>query len=129
MSSRSSKRGVGSARLREHLRMIRACEKSGESLKSYAELHGVSVHALYQAKKNARTQGLLPPHRATRSTGTGSEIARRTHFVEVHSPASMSLANCPIWRIRFVSGDVLESTAPLSMDDVVHLALRMRGQS
>ena len=129
MSSRSLKRGAGSARLREHLSVIRACEKSGESLKSYAELHGVSVHALYQAKKNARKQGLLPPHRATSSPGTGSEIARRTRFVEVHSTASMSVPIRPTWRIRFASGDVLESDAPLSMDDVVHLAVRMRGQS
>jgi len=128
--SRRSMKGVGaSARLREHLSVIRACEKSGESLKSYAALHGVSVHALYQAKKKARKQGRLPPHRATRSTGTGLGTAGRTRFVEVRSTASMSLPNRPIWRIRFASGDVLESDAPLSMDDVVHLAVRMRGRS
>ena len=129
MSSRSSKRGVGSARLREHLRVIRACEKSGESLKSYAELHGVSVHALYQAKKNARKQGLLPPHRATSSPGTGSEVVGRRRFVEARTTTSMTPSIRATWRIRFASGDVLESDAPLSMDDVVHLAVRMRGQS
>lgn len=128
MSRRRAKRGAGS-RLREYLSVIRACEKSGESLKSYADVHGVSVHALYQAKKNARKQGLLPPHRATRSTGTGPETARRTRFVEVHSTASMPLPIRPSWRIRFASGDVLESDAPLSMDDVVHLSERFRGQS
>ena len=74
MSRRSSKRGVVSARLREHLSVIRACEKSGESLKSYAGRHEVSVHALYQAKKTARKQGLLPPHRAMRPTGSGQRL-------------------------------------------------------
>ena len=129
MTRRSSKRGVASARLREHMSAIRACEKSGESLKSYAERHGVSVHALYQAKKAARKQGLLPPHRATRSTGSGPETARRSRFVEARPAASMPHPIRPTWRIRFTSGDVLESDAPLSMDDVVRLAVRMRGQS
>ena len=70
MSRRSSKRGSASALLRERLSLIRACEKSGESLKSYAERHGISVHALYQAKKAARKRGLLPPHRSQRSASS-----------------------------------------------------------
>ena len=129
MSRRSSKRVAASAKLRERLSVIRACERSGESLKSYAERHGISVHALYQAKKAARKQGLLPPHRATRSAGSGPEAARRSRFVEARSTASMPRPIRPTWRIRFTSGDVLESDAPLSMDDVVRLAVRMRGQS
>jgi hypothetical protein len=129
MSRRSSKRPAASARLHEHLSVIRACEKSRESLKSYAERHGVSVHALYQAKKTARKQGLLPPHRAARSNGSGPKAARRSRFVEARSTASMPRPIRPTWRIRFASGDVLESDAPLSMDDVVRLAVRIRGQS
>jgi transposase-like protein len=129
MTRRSLKRGTASAKLREHMIAIRACEKSGESLKSYAEHHGVSVHALYQAKKAARKQGLLPPHRATRSTGTGPQTARQRRFVEARPVASMPPPIRPTWRIRFASGEVLESDAPLSMDDVVRLAVRIRGQS
>ena len=129
MSRRSSKRGVASARLREHLSVIRACEKSGESLKSYAERHEVSVHALYQAKKTARKQGLLPPHRTARSTGSGPKAARRSRFVEARSTVSIPRPIRPAWRIRFASGDLFESDAPLSVDDIARLAVRIRGQS
>jgi transposase-like protein len=61
-----SKRSSGAGpfvTLRKRLAQIEACEKSGESLKEYARRHGLSVHALYQAKKVARRQGLIPPYR------------------------------------------------------------------
>ena len=63
--------------LRERLSQIRACEKSGESLKAYAERHAMSVGSLYQAKKLARQQGALPPHR----TGTRGR-ARDQHAAD-----------------------------------------------
>ena len=129
MSKRSSKRGVASARLREHLRVIRASEKSGESLKTYAERRGISVQSLYQAKKVARTKGLLPPHGSARSTPSQGKSARPPRFVEARITTSITPAIRPTWRIRFASGEVLESDAPLSMEDVVRLAVRMRGPS
>ncbi len=129
MSRRSTNQGTASVRLRERLSVVRACEKSGEPLKTYAERHGISVHALYQAKKVARKKGLLPPHRSARSTPSQRMSARPPRFVEARTTTSMTPATRPTWRIRFASGDVLESDAPLSMDDVVRLAVRMRGQS
>jgi transposase-like protein len=127
LGSKKSSGGEASPTLRKRLAQVRECETSGETLKAYAERHGLSVHVLYQAKKTARKQGLLPPHRATRSTGTSPQTARR--FVEARPVASMPPPIRPTWRIRFASGEVLESDAPLSMDDVVRLAVRIRGQS
>jgi transposase-like protein len=129
MSRRSSKRNAASAALRERLGAIRTCEKSGESIKSYAERHGISVHSLYQAKKTARQQGLLPPHRSPRSTTSQRQHAEAPRFVEARTATSMTPAIRQTWRIRFASGDVMESDAPLSIDDIVHLAVRLRGQS
>jgi len=129
MSRRSSKRGAASAALRERLTAIRVCEKSGESIKSYAERHGISVHSLYQAKKAARQQGLLPPHRSPRSTTSQRQHGQAPRFVEARTTTSVTPAIRRTWRIRFASGDVLECDAPLSMDDIVRLAERIRGQS
>ncbi len=128
MARRSSKRGAASTALREHLSTIRSCEKSGESLKSYAERHGVSVHSLYQAKKTARKKGLLPPHRATSQAGSPAKSPRRTRFVEARPATSMPSPVRSRWRIRFTSGEVLESDATLSMDDIVRLAEQLRGR-
>jgi transposase-like protein len=128
MSRRSSKRGTASAKLRERLNVVRACEKSGESLKTYAERHEISVHSLYQAKKVARKKGLLPPHRSARSASQ-RKSTRPPRFVEARATTSVTPAMRSTWRIRFTSGDVLESDAQLSMDDVVRLAVRMRGPS
>ncbi len=128
MGRRSSKRGAASAALGEHLSAVRSCEKSGESLKSYAERHGVSVHALYQAKKTARKKGLLPPYRATSPAGSRAKPTRRTRFVEVRSTASAPPPVRSTWRIRFASGEVLESDAALSVDDIARLAEQFRRQ-
>ena len=129
MSRRSSKRGMASARLRERLSVIRACEKSGESLKMCAERHGISVQSLYQAKKVARKKGLLPPHCSATSTPSHGKSTQPARFVEARATTSMTPAVRPTWRIRFASGEVLESDATLSMEDIVRLAVRMRGQS
>ena len=129
MSRKSSRRSAASARLREHLSVIRACEKSGESLKSYATRQGISVHALYQAKKAARQQGLLPPYRSTRSVPSQEKNVQSRRFVEARAATAMAPPRRPAWRIRFVSGDVLESDAPLSMEDVARFAVQIRGQS
>ena len=50
-----------SATLRKHLDVIEACEQSREPLKRYAERKGLSIHTLYQAKKELRKKGVLAP--------------------------------------------------------------------
>ena len=125
MGSARSVPGMPSPALRKRLAQVRTCEKSGESLKAYAERQGISVHSLYQAKKVARKRGLLPSHRATRSALSDSKTAWGRRFVEARTMTSKAPSIRPTWRIRFTSGDVLESDAPLSMDDVIRLAMRL----
>ncbi len=127
--SRSSKRGAGSAALRAHLAAIRACERSGESLKSYAERQGVSVHALYSAKKTARDQGLLPPHSSTIAGAARVKRTGRSRFVEARRTISTSTPVRPSFRIRLASGEVLECDGPLHIDDIVLLVKQLRVQS
>lgn len=50
-----------SATLSKHLDVIEAFARSGEPLKRYAERTGLSIHTLYQAKKELRKKGVLPP--------------------------------------------------------------------
>ena len=64
MGGKKAGGGLAAGTLRKRLVQVRACERAGESLKAYAARHGISVHSLYQAKKEARQQGLLPPHGA-----------------------------------------------------------------
>jgi transposase-like protein len=124
MGSKKSEIREASARLRKRLKQIRACEQSGGTLKAYAAQHGISVHALYQAKKQARKRGLLPAH--------GSQKARpkrspRPRFVQaIASPVDSAPALA--WRLRLRSGDVLESSTPLDADVTLRLidALRDR---
>ncbi len=107
---------------------IRACEKSGESLSSYAERKGVSVHALYQAKKHARELGLFPAHRKRKGTSSSPSRSRPTRFVEAIrrvEPREPAVT----WRVRFPGGVVFESVAPLSHDDVLQLVDSLKHQS
>ena len=130
MGSRKSGGREASARLRKRLEQIRACEESGETLKAYAARQGISVHALYQAKKQARKRGLLPAH-GTQSTqkarSTQPMCARRPRFVEAIA-STVDAAPALAWRLRLRSGDVLESSTPLDADVTLRLieALRAR---
>ncbi len=113
-----SKGGSLSPAKRKWLVEVRACEKSGESLKNYAERKGVSVHALYQAKKRARELGLLPPHRKGRDRSASPRQARSPRFVEaIHraEPRESLVA----WRVRLPGGAVFESMVPLNIDDAL----------
>ena len=119
MGSGRSGRPEPSDTLRGRLAQIQACEKSGESLKAYAERRGLSVHMLYQAKKMARQQGLLPPYRSGKPVPDRSKKTRAPRFVE----ASVATVRQPqaVWRLRFAGGEVLESNTPLD----VEVALRL----
>ena len=129
MASTRSSEGRLSATTRKQLAHVRACEKSGETLKRYAERHGLSVHGLYQAKKIARQTGLLPAHRgrqAKRSIGQSRPESSR--FVEgIRSgPAREGAA---VWRIRFAGGEVLESSTLLGMEEAAQLIEQLRRRS
>ena len=106
---------------------VRVCEKSGESLPSDAERKGVSVHALYQAKKRARELGLFPAHRKGKGPSSSPRRSRAPRFVEAMGrvePREPAVT----WRVRFPSGVIFESVAPLSHDDVLHLVDSLKQQ-
>jgi hypothetical protein len=107
---------------------VKACEASGETLKAYAQRRDLSVQSLYQAKKIARKKGLLAPHGSPSSVGSDSKAVRRRRFVEARTTTSATPTASPTWRIRFTCGAVLESNAPLSMEDVLRLADQFRGR-
>lgn len=129
MGSKRSKAAGVSGKLRHQLAHIRASEKSGETLKGYAGRHGLSVHALYQAKKVARQQGLLPPH----GRGPGRAPVTKTNsaaprFAEAVALPQRSYSSAA-WRLRLASGDVLESDAALGREELVHVIRALRGDS
>ena len=67
------------------LAIIRSCEQSGESLKSYAARKGLSIHSLYQAKRSLRAKGILQPpvdRTANRKVPT-KRLATVPRFAEV----------------------------------------------
>jgi hypothetical protein len=99
---------------------IQSCEDSGESLKAYASRRGISVHSLYQAKKMAREQGLLPPHRNQKAKSSGTKSIRPLRFVEATTVVS-SHPPSAAWRVRFASGEVLESNTPLDIEAAIRL--------
>jgi hypothetical protein len=109
------------------LAQVRDCEKSGESLKAYADREGISVHALYQAKKLARRQGLLPPHRGPESKSAKAKQRRPSRFVEAVRPP-VPREPGPAWRLRLAGGEVLESSTPLGIDETLALVGALRGR-
>ena len=131
MGSKKRRSRDASTRLRKRLSQIRACERSGETLKTYAARHEISVHALYQAKKQARQKGLLPAHGTQKTRVVRSKPpkgTRRPRFVEaVAAPTASTSALA--WRLRLRSGDVLESSTPLGHDETLRLIHALRGRS
>jgi hypothetical protein len=129
MGSKRSKVAGVSGKLRRQLAHIRASEKSGETLKEYAARHGLSVHALYQAKKVARQQGLLPPYRSgLRRAPVTKKNSAPARFAEAVTVAQRSVLS-PAWRLRLASGDVVESDTALQPEELVHLIQALRGRS
>ncbi len=119
--------GAPSPTLRERLAQVRDCEKSGESLKAYASRQGISVHALYQAKKMARRQGLLPPHRRSESKSAEPKQRQPSRFVEAVRPP-LTREPGPVWRLRLAGGEVLESSTALGIDEILALIAALRGR-
>ena len=92
-------------RQREWFDHLKRCEASGETMKGYAKLHQLSVHAMYQAAKDLRQRGALAPSvRSRRNKGAS--------FVRVSAPPATATS----WRVRFTSGAVLEGSGTLSRE-------------
>ena len=130
MGSRKSRAREASAQLRKRLEQIRACEESGETLKAYAVRRKISVHALYQAKKEARQKGLLPAHGTPKTRAVRArrpKATRRPRFVEAISAPVAATPGCA-WRLRLRSGDVLESSTPLTDHETLRLIDALRDQ-
>ncbi len=129
-SSEKSTVAKASPLLRDRVAAIRACERSGETLNAYAARTGVSVSTLYEAKRHARSLGLLPPHRSARrptATKQPSRESGATRFVEATvrpTPRGEAFA----WRLRFPGGEILEVGTPLSGDDARHLVELLGGR-
>ena len=119
-----------SATLRKHLDVIETCEQSGEPLKRYAERKGLSIHTLYQAKKELRKKGVLAPTERprgkTRKPQPGVQHAPR--FIEAVPRRSEGAAVNPAWRLRLPTGVVFESTTAITADEITRLA-RVLGSS
>lgn len=113
------------------LKEIAGCARRGESVKAYAERTGQSVYPLYEAKRQARRAGVLPPHRAGRSSArAGRGRPTRPRFVEavVPRPAPDATSKGPLsWRLRLPNGAVLESTTPLDPTSLERLVAGLRG--
>ena len=129
--SRKKSTAVKASRLlRDRVAAIRACERSGETLKAYAIRTGVSVFTLYEAKRQARSLGLLPPHRSDRHRAATKPPSRKsgaTRFVEATvrpAPRDEALA----WRLRFPGGAVLEAMTPLGPGESVRLVELLGGR-
>ena len=116
----SSREGGLSPTLRKQLAQIRASEKAGETLKSYAEHQGLSVHALYEARRRLRKQGILAPHPKRAAASKTSQGQPAPRFVEAIRRVDAREGGAA-WRVRFSGGDVLESATPLRIDEALRL--------
>jgi hypothetical protein len=107
---------VASERDRFWLKHHEAQGESGKDAKAYAASAGVSVQALYQARKRLRAQGLLAPGRARSMT--------RARFSKVTVPASPAIEEAR-FRITLPNGAVLEWSGAASVGPVGDLVERM----
>jgi hypothetical protein len=106
------------ARQREWLRHLRACERSGETMQDYASRRGLSVQSLYQAGNRLRRRGVLASRPQRRA------IAHS--FVRVAVPVRPAEAGAAaVWRIRLPGGAVFESSAPFEPEALVSLLERL----
>lgn len=82
------------------LEQLLACESSGLTSKAYAKKHRLSVHALYQARKELRRRESLasPP---TKPSVTFAKVR-----------AESRVARGGLWRVRFPNGSLIELEAP-----------------
>ena len=114
--------------LRKGLAHIRSCEKSGETLKSYAERKGLSVRSLYDAKKKLRVHGIVAPHGKPPAVAATSRKSQPPRFIEAVRRADAREGTVS-WRVRFPGGELLESTRPLNFDETLRLIKTLKGRA
>lgn len=100
-------------RQQEWRRHLEACARGGETVRAYAKRHGFSADAMYQAAKDLRRRGVLPASARGRSNG------KKPSFVKVS--AAVRSTSSGTWRVRFPSGLVFESSAPLAYAELLSL--------
>ena len=86
------------------------------------------MHSRTQAKKLARQQGILASHRGQKVEPSVPRTSQPRRFVEAIRRADAREGGV-IWRIRFPSGVVLESSAPLALEEALRLIDRLGGAS
>jgi len=120
-----------SATLRKHLDVIEACARSGEPLKRHAARTGLSIHTLYQAKKELRKKGVLPPPKRRRGKvrKPRRDVQHGPRFVEAVPRRSEGAAVNPAWRLRLPTGVVFESMTAITADEIVRLARALGSSS
>jgi hypothetical protein len=91
------------------LEHLRTCESSGLTSKAYAKKHRLSVHALYQARKEFRQR------KALASTPNRPSVT----FTKVR--VEPRVARGGVWRVRFPNGSLIELEAPLEAEERVQL--------
>ncbi len=128
MSSTKSAEGRLSPTLRKGLAHLRSCEKSGETLKSYAERKGLSVRSLYDAKKKLRVHGIVAPHGKPPAAAATSRKSEPPRFIEAVRRADAREGTVS-WRVRFPGGELLESTRPLNFDETLRLIKMLKGRA
>lgn len=89
--------------------------------KAYAAEQGLSLHALYQARKRLRMLGLLPPAASPRSSKKSSAKAVSFAKVEFRSPAAAAAE----FRLSLPNGYVLEWSGGELPSAVVDLVERL----
>jgi len=98
-----------SERQRYWLKHIRAAERAGEPLKTYAKRLGLSAHSMYEAKRRLRAYGLLAPAAPRKAAGR-TPMPPGFARVAVEPRAAAPSASL---RVRLASGALLEwSEAP-----------------
>jgi transposase InsO family protein len=99
-----------------------ALAASDQTAKAYAAEQGLSLHALYQARKRLRALGLLPPSRSRRRPSKPEPPSVAFSKVELASPPAMAR---PDFRLSLPNGLVLEWSGAELPEAVVELVERL----
>ncbi len=102
-------------RQREWLRHLRKAQSAGDTVRAYAQRHGLSEHAMYQAAKDLRHKGVLAPAGRTpaKRVTRRSPVAQGPRFVEVKAGRSVASETPSAWCARLPNGVVVEGSGDL----------------
>ena len=99
-----------SERQRYWLKHLRAAERAGEPLTTYAKQLGLSEQSMYEAKSRLRAYGLIAPAIARKTSKTAPPRCTRVSIAPREGPPLRLL------RVRLASGAVLEWSEALQGD-------------